>query len=213
MDQVKIGKFIAEMRKEQGLTQRELAEKLLISDKTVSKWECGNGLPEVSLMMPLCEILQVSVNELLSGKRLHSSEYQQNAEENLMKLINEREHAKRSLWLGIIAFIPAFLAGITLIMIAGYFDLEVWQRIVLIVIAVLTIVAGITVAVVLEVHSGAFECAKCGKRFMPTTAAYLAGMHTATRRYLKCPYCGQSSMCYRRFSLDENEGKGEEKSE
>ena len=203
MDQVKIGKFIAEMRKEQGLTQRELAEKLLISDKTVSKWECGNGLPEVSLMLPLCEILQISVNELLSGKRLHSSEYQQNAEENLMKLINEREHAKRSLWLGIIAFIPAFLAGITLIMIAGYFDLEVWQRIVLIVIAVLTIAAGSTVAVVLEVHSGAFECAKCGKRFMPTTAAYLVGIHTATRRHLKCPYCGQRSMCYRRFSLEE----------
>ena len=58
MDQLKIGKFIAEMRKEQGLTQKALADKLMISDKTVSKWECGNGMPEVSLMMPLCEILQ-----------------------------------------------------------------------------------------------------------------------------------------------------------
>ena len=190
MDQQKTGQFIAQMRKEQGLTQRELAEKLMISDKTVSKWECGNGLPEVSLMLPLCEILEINVNELLSGKRLQSSEYQRNAEDNLMKLINEKEHAKRSLWLGIIALVPAFLAGITLIMISGYFDLEVWQRVVLIVIAVLTIAAGLTVAVILEVHSGAFECAKCGKRFMPTTAAYLAGMHTATRRYLKCPYCG-----------------------
>ena len=203
MDQQKIGQFIAEMRKEQGLTQRELAEKLLITDKTVSKWECGKGLPDVSLMMPLCEILKVSVNELLTGKRLQSSEYKKNAEDNLMKLINEKEHAKRSLWLGIIALVPAFLAGITLIMIAGYFDLEVWQRIVLIVIAVLTIAAGLTVAVVLEVNSGAFECAKCGKRFMPKMGAYLAGMHTATRRHLKCPYCGQRSMCIRRFSLNE----------
>ena len=130
-----------------------------------------------------------------------------------MKLINEREHAKRSLWLGILAVVPAFLAGIALFMVAGYCEMEVWQRVLLSVVGVLVIAAGITVAVVLEVHSGAFECAKCGKRFMPTTAAYLAGMHTATRRYLKCPYCGQSSMCYRRFSLDENEGKGEEKSE
>lgn len=203
MDQQKIGQFIAEMRKEQGLTQRELAEKLLITDKTVSKWECGKGLPDVSLMMPLCQILKISVNELLTGRRLQSSEYQRNAEKNLMKLINEREHAKRSLWLGIVAFVPAFLAGITLIMIAGYFELEVWQRIVLILIATLTIAAGLTVAVVLEVNSGAFECAKCGKRFMPTTAAYLAGMHTATRRHLKCPYCGQRSMCIRRFSLNE----------
>ena len=128
-----------------------------------------------------------------------------------MKLINEREHAKRSLWLGIIALVPAFLAGITLIMIAGYFDLEVWQRIVLILIATLTIAAGLTVAVVLEVNSGAFECAKCGKRFMPKMGAYLAGMHTATRRFLKCPYCGEKSMCIRRFSLEVEEEKEERK--
>ena len=211
MDQQKIGQFIAEMRKEQGLTQRELAEKLLITDKTVSKWECGKGLPDVSLMMPLCQILKISVNELLTGRRLQSSEYQRNAEKNLMKLINEREHAKRSLWLGIIALVPAFLAGITLIMIAGYFDLEVWQRIVLILIATLTIAAGLTVAVVLEVNSGAFECAKCGKRFMPKMGAYLAGMHTATRRFLKCPYCGEKSMCIRRFSLEVEEEKEERK--
>ena len=205
MDQRKTGKFIAELRKEQGLTQRARAEKLLISDKTVSKWECGNGMPEISLMMPLCEILKVSVNELLSGKRLQSSEYKKNAEDNLMKLINEREHAKRSLWLGIVAFVPAFLAGITLIMISGYFELEVWQRIVLIAVAILTIVAGIAVAVVLEVHSGAFECTKCGKRFMPTLRAYLFGMHTATRRRLRCPHCGVKNMCIRRFSLEVEE--------
>ncbi len=208
MDQLKIGKFIAEMRKERGLTQRALAEKLMISDKTVSKWECGNGMPEVSLMMPLCEILQISVNELLTGKRLHSSEYQQNAENNLMKLINEREHAKRSLWLGIVAVVSTLLAGITLFMVSGYFELEIWQRVVLIVLGFLVIAAGITVAVVLEVHSGAFECAKCGKRFMPKMGAYLAGMHTTTRRYLKCPHCGERSMCIRRFSLNE-EGKEE----
>ena len=209
MDQLKTGKFIAELRKEQGLTQRALAEKLLISDKTVSKWECGNGMPEISLMMPLCEILKVSVNELLSGKRLQSSEYKKNAEDNLMKLINEREHAKRSLWLGIVAFVPAFLAGITLIMISGYFDLEVWQRIVLIGVAILTIVAGLTVAVVLEVNSGAFECSKCGKRFMPTLGAYLNGAHTAKRRRLRCPYCGEKNWCIRRFSLEKDEGEGE----
>jgi transcriptional regulator with XRE-family HTH domain len=203
MDQQKIGQFIAEMRKEQGLTQKALAEKLMISDKTVSKWECGNGMPEVSLMMPLCEILHISVNELLTGKRLQSSEYQRNAEDNLMKLINEREHAKRSLWLGIVAVVSTFLAGFTLIMVSGYLEMEDWQRIVLVVIAFIAIVAGITVAVVLEVHSGAFECPKCGKRFMPKMGAYIAGIHTATRRHLKCPHCGEWSMCIRRFSLNE----------
>ena len=75
MDQIKIGKFIAEMRKEQGITQKGLAEKLEISDKTVSKWECGNGLPEISLMMPLCEVLGINVNELLSGEKLSENDY------------------------------------------------------------------------------------------------------------------------------------------
>ncbi len=210
MDQLKTGKFIAEMRKEQGLTQRALAEKLLISDKTVSKWECGNGFPEVSLMLPLCEILQISVNELLTGRRLQSSEYKKNAEKNLMKLINEREHAKRSLWLGIIAVVATLLAGITLFMIAGYFELKTWQKVVLIVVGFITIAAGLTVAVVLEVHSGAFECAKCGKRFMPKMGAYLAGAHTTTRRYLKCPHCGKKSMCIRRFSLEKDENQEEQ---
>ena len=203
MDQAKIGKFIADKRREKNLTQSKLAEMLNVTDRAVSKWENGKSLPDSSIMIELCNILKISVNELLSGKRLQSSEYKKNAEDNLMKLINEKEHAKRSLWLGIIAVITTLLAGLTLIMISGYFDLEVWQRVVLIVIAVLTIAAGLTVAIVLEVHSGAFECAKCGKRFMPTTAAYLAGIHTATRRYLKCPYCGRSSMCIRRFSLNE----------
>ena len=210
MNQRITGKFIAEMRKEKGLTQRALAEKLAISDKTVSKWECGNGLPEISLMLPLCEILQISVNELLTGRRLLSSEYKSNAEENLMRLINEKEEAKRSLWLGILAVVVTFIPAITLIMISGFFEMETWRRILLIVIGFVAIIGGIIVAIVLEVHSGSFECAKCGKRFMPKLWAYVWGVHTATRRHLKCPYCGKRSMCIRRFSLTKDEEKADE---
>ena len=90
MDQIKIGKFIAAMRKEQNLTQRQLAELLQISDKTVSKWECGNGMPEVGTMLPLCETLHINVNELLTGERLDAG-YQQKAEENLVNLVQEKE--------------------------------------------------------------------------------------------------------------------------
>ena len=75
MDQVKTGQFIKTMRKEKNFTQREIAERLNISEKTVSKWETGNGLPEVSLMLPLCELLGISVNELLSGERLDERRY------------------------------------------------------------------------------------------------------------------------------------------
>lgn len=86
MDQARIGQFIKAVRKERGLSQRDLAEKLNISDRTVSKWETGRGLPEVSLMLPLCRELQISVNELLSGERLDEAKYAQRAEENMLRL-------------------------------------------------------------------------------------------------------------------------------
>ena len=96
MDQMKIGKFIAEMRKEQNLTQIEMAEKLGISNKTVSKWECGNGMPDYAVMEELCITLNINVNELLSGERLPSKDYNKKAEENMMSLMQESsENYKR----------------------------------------------------------------------------------------------------------------------
>ena len=96
MDQIKIGKFISEMRKEQNLTQLDLAEQLGISNKTISKWECGNGMPDYAVMENLCEILKINVNELLSGERLPSKDYNKKAEENIMNLIQESsENHKR----------------------------------------------------------------------------------------------------------------------
>lgn len=70
MDQIKIGKFIADTRKENNITQKQLSDALSISDKTISKWECGKGLLEVSLILPLCEVLQITVNDLLTGARV-----------------------------------------------------------------------------------------------------------------------------------------------
>lgn len=95
MDQIKIGRFIAQMRKERELTQCQLADDLLISDKTVSKWETGKGLPEVSLMMPLCNTLNITVNELLSGERIPDESYKKKAEEIMVDLIREKKKAKR----------------------------------------------------------------------------------------------------------------------
>ena len=97
MDQAKIGRFIAEMRKEQGLTQREFAELLGISDKSVSKWECGNGMPDISLMLPICDILKINLNELFSGEKLTDADYKQKAEENMMKLIKEATSTKKNI--------------------------------------------------------------------------------------------------------------------
>lgn len=86
MDQQKIGAFIATRRKQKGWSQKQLAEALNISDKTISKWETGRGLPEVSCMLPLCHLLNINVNELLSGEILPQQAYYQKAEENILHL-------------------------------------------------------------------------------------------------------------------------------
>ena len=97
MDQEKIGRFIAEMRKQHNMTQREFADALGISDKTVSKWECGNGMPDLSLMQPICEILEINLNELFSGERLTDADYKKKAEENILSLIKEAENTKKNI--------------------------------------------------------------------------------------------------------------------
>lgn len=97
MVQEKIGRFIAEMRKQHNMTQREFADALGISDKTVSKWECGNGMPDLSLMQPICEILEINLNELFSGERLTDADYKKKAEENILSLIKEAENTKKNI--------------------------------------------------------------------------------------------------------------------
>ena len=205
MDQIKTGRFIAEQRKAHGMTQRQLAEKLSVSDKTVSKWECGNGLPEVSLMLPLCELLSINVNELLSGERLDADSYKQHAEENMMKLIDERKENKRKLILEVVVVMITLLASCTLIMLSGLLEMETWLRVTLIAIGLVVMIGGIGVAAVLEMTAGYFECSKCGAYFVPTKTAYIMGIHSITRRHLKCPHCGKRNFCIRRLAPKDEE--------
>ncbi|MCM1083208.1 MAG: helix-turn-helix domain-containing protein [Clostridium sp.] len=120
MDQVKTGKFIYDMRKEQNLTQKQLAEKLEISDRTISKWECGKGMPEVGLMMPLCEALNINVNELLSGERLSDEHYSNKAEENIIELIRENKQSGKKTLRYVLGYIAAILVilGIVIVSLA-----------------------------------------------------------------------------------------------
>ena len=97
MDLKTTGEFIKKQRKELGLTQIELADKLLVSEKTISKWECGNGFPDTSLILPLCKELNMTANELLSGKRLTTEEYRSQAENNLLTLKAQQEQSHKFL--------------------------------------------------------------------------------------------------------------------
>ena len=119
MDQIKIGKFISEMRKEQNMTQKQLAELLNISDKTVSKWECGKGMPDNSILLELCEALHINVNELLSGEKVSSDNYHRKAEENMLQLIDksEKEHTKHK-W-NILGLLLEFLVVCLLVFISS----------------------------------------------------------------------------------------------
>lgn len=200
MDQNKTGKFIAQARRAQNLTQRQLADKLAISDKTVSKWECGKGLPEVSLMLPLCEILQIGVNDLLSGEKLAAENYRKKAEENLMNLMQENAENKERMILSTICGVITIIAVCALVMLASYLELPVAVRILLLVCAVLTAMAGIGAAARLEVKAGYYECPYCGELFVPTMVDYVKGYHTFTRRRLTCPACGKTGMCRHRVT-------------
>lgn len=115
MNQIKIGIFIANLRKEQEMTQKQLAERIGVSDKTVSKWECGNGLPEMSSIPILCEALGINMNELLSGERLAEEAYPQKAEENMMTLMKETEEHKKQNRNSLLTLILC-LVGIVLIL-------------------------------------------------------------------------------------------------
>lgn len=112
MDQVKIGKFISDERKAKGYTQKQLSELLGISDKTISKWECGKSMPELGYLQQLCEILQINVNELLSGERLSGDDYPRKAEETIMALMKDNETNKkkniRDMIIGIVLAVAAF---------------------------------------------------------------------------------------------------------
>ena len=199
VEQIKIGRFIAEVRKAQGLTQRQLADALSISDKTVSKWECGKGLPEVSLMLPLCDALHITVNDLLSGERVSAADYQRKAEENMMDLIKENVENKRRMALSIVCGFITIIAVCSLVVLASFLALPTAVRILLIGLAVVTAVAGIAAAAMLEVKAGYYQCPSCQSLFVPTMGAYVRGYHTLTRRRLTCPKCGKTGMCKHRI--------------
>lgn len=124
MNQEKIGKFILEMRKQKGLTQKELAEKVGISDKTISKWECGNSMPDISYLEALCTSLDITVNELLSGECLSDESYSEKAEENIMALMKENESNKKSGFLKIISGILLICASFAILILNSHGELS-----------------------------------------------------------------------------------------
>ena len=197
MDQVKIGKFISDERKAKGYTQKQLSELLGISDKTISKWECGNGFPEASLLLPLCNELEITVNELLTGERISQQNYKKKAEENMVNMIREKEENKQKILLTTIIGVISTITFVTLLLVVCFYTdvITLPIKMVLMVIAISVFGVGLYVAMWGDRKIGYFKCRNCNELFTPTFMQYNMGMHLLSTRYLKCPHCKTRTWC------------------
>ena len=194
MDQIKIGKFIAERRKMKSLTQAQLAEKLNITDRAVSKWENGRSLPDSSIMLELCDILEITVNDLLCGEVVVVEKYDKNLEKNLLEMMKEKEKADRNL-LTIESVMGFVSIGIMLglCILAAYAPIEDWVRIVLIIIGFIPVLVLIPFLIRIEQTAGYYKCKKCGHTYIPKYKSVFLSMHAGRTRYMKCPKCNEKS--------------------
>lgn len=194
MDQVKIGKFIAECRKNKNLTQMQLAEKLNITDRAISKWENGKGMPDSSLMLDLCNELDINVNELLSGEMIEMKEYNKRAETTLLEMAKKEEiqNKKMMMYENVIGGLSTimFLA----LMFTVYFAVEnIFAKIILFILSFVVFVVGISFALKIETETGYYECQECHNKYIPKFSQVYFAMHYGTTRYMKCPKCSKRS--------------------
>ena len=196
MDQLKIGKFIAESRKQKKLTQMQLAEKLGITDKAVSKWERGVAMPDSSIMLELCDILGINVNELLSGEKIEMENNTQKREQLLLEMAKEIERKNKTVWSSmIVIMVVSMIALFSGILIAAFLIPEgVWQLVIIIAICVVFLIPCFY-ALKLEVSVGAYKCKNCGHEIVPTYKEAMMAMHKGFTRYLKCPQCNKRTWC------------------
>jgi len=194
MNQVKIGQFIAQRRRNANLTQLQLAEKLGITDRAVSKWETGKSLPDSSLMLELCGILGITVNDLLSGEVVTMDNYNKEMENNLLKMIREKETAdKRLLKLEIVLGIIAVLPLVAAVIIASIVPMAEWKGSLLVGLSLLPLLIATPFALKIEQKAGYYECKECGHRYIPKYANIFFAMHINRTRFLRCPKCNKSS--------------------
>lgn len=201
MDIVKIGYFIRECRKNKNLTQKQLADKLYVEPKTISKWETGKGLPDVSIMKNLCNELGISLSELFIGDYIKEESNDLLIEKLIIDELKKEKIQNNKKLIGEILIGCAFICSvITLILLVGIVSIATYLKIILIVLSFIFIFVGLFGLVLLDVNIGYFECAECHERFIPSIKDYVFGMHTLKKRKLKCPICGKKTWCLKRMT-------------
>lgn len=194
MEQVKIGKFIASKRKEQGLTQLQLAEKLGITDRAISKWETGKSLPDASLMPELCKLLKITINDLLCGEVVSVENYNEKAEKALLEMVKKEEMQNKKLMMyeNVIGF-GSTISFLIQVLVAVFFVKNTTAQILLFILAFVFLIVGVSFALKIEAETGYYECQKCHNKYVPKYSSVYFAMHLGTTRYMKCPKCGKKS--------------------
>ena len=195
MDYNKIGNFIATERKEKKLTQAKLAEKLFISEKTISKWENGNGIPDTNSLPKLCEILDVTINELLNGERIATEDYKNKAENNLLTLKKQKEESDKRLLISEIligSISTAFFIAMLFVSLYAIYELNILVvPIILMVLGFIIFIVGCSYCLYIEQIAGYYYCSKCGFKHVPTYTQVFLAPHINRTRCLKCPRCNK----------------------
>ena len=172
----------------------QLAEKLNITDRAISKWKNGKGMPDSSIMLDLCSELKISVNELLSGEMIEMNNYSESVEKNLLDMVKQKEQSdKNMLSMEIVIGVLSMIILLSLTFVASFIEMEDWIRILLIVFGFVTGMIGIFFALKIEQTAGYYECAKCHHKYVPTYSSVLWAMHINRTRYMRCPECNKKS--------------------
>ena len=192
MDQIKIGKFIAECRKKKNLTQAQLAEKLNITDRAISKWETGKAMPDSDIMLDLCYILGINVNELLCGETIDMEQKDEQLNELIFQMAkNEERYHKRLRHSAFVIVAISLVALICLITLISLLIPECRFQDFLIIVSVILFIIPCITALKFKVETGYYECKNCQHMFVPNYKEIVALMQTPNRRLLKCPECGK----------------------
>lgn len=190
MDQVKIGKFIAECRKKENLTQMQLAEKLNITDRAVSKWETGRAMPDSSIMLELCDILKITVNDLLSGEKITMDNFNKELENNLIEMVRQKQESdKRLLRMESLAGAMASTPFVVGIVIGLFVPMEEWKQVVIVLSGMIPLFVAIPFLLRVEQVAGFYECQHCHHQYVPRYKSVLLAPHMGRTRYMKCPEC------------------------
>ena len=205
MDQIKIGRFIAERRKQANLTQAQLAEKLNLTDKAISKWERGLAMPDSSIMLELCSILRITVNDLLNGEVVHMENYKEKSEEMLIEMVKEKEERdgmllKAEIIAGVASLIPLLIA--TVFVAYTEHTIAEWIRAIIVFASVIPFLVIMPFLLKIEQKAGYYKCAECGHCYVPTLKSVFWAPHMARTRRMICPKCGKKSWQKKVLSKD-----------